>query len=254
MKSEPFEPRDDSLELIEKCIQDISTDVAQLHDWFANYAQAQKKRIAFDCDLVEEYCDPETVIVEAASIPLLLTIPLKLKGFHIIGVDIQPERFQTTIQQFELDVRKCNIEQEALPFPENFCDAVVFNEIFEHLRINLIFTMRELFRILKPGGRLFLSTRNVRSLMGIRNFLFHKICQSGSTDIFREYSKLEDLGHMGHVREYTSTEVSRFLIKIGFQVEEVIYRETYDSYPNRVVTRFFPNLRPAFSCIARKPS
>ena len=130
---------------------------------------------------------------------------------------------------------------------------IVFNEIFEHLRINLIFTMTELFRILKPGGVLLLSTPNLRSLSGIRNFLFQKRSQSGYWDIYEQYEKLVNLGHMGHIREYTSVEVFTFLSKIGFRVESLVYRGTYRSRIDNWIIKFRPNLRPFISYIVRKP-
>ena len=121
------------------------------------------------------------------------------------------------------------------------------------MRIDLIFTMQELFRILKPNGCLFLSTPNVRSWVGIKNFFFKKKVQSCSTDIFLEYSKLKTLGHMGHVREYTSAEIKVFLRKMGFVIEETIYRGSYETFPGNCIIRFNPRLRPFFTCIARKP-
>ena len=120
--------------------------------------------------------------------------------------------------------------------------------------INLIFTMREVLRILKPGGQLLLSTPNMRSLRGIRNFLFKRRVQSGWWDIYEQYEKLETLGHMGHVREYTATEVTGFLRRVGFEPEEIIYRGSLQSKLDNLIIRLKPNLRPYFSCIARKPS
>jgi SAM-dependent methyltransferase len=250
---ESFKWSQESIRVIEKCANEIIADSPDIADWFKKYAHTQRDRIAFDYEFVKKNCTKESIIVEIASIPLLLTIPLKKANYNIIGVDIYPERFRTTIQRFLLDIRKCDIENEPLPFPDNFCDYILFNEIFEHLRIDLIFTMKEVLRILRPGGRLFLSTRNLHSLVGIKNFVFKKIAQSGSTDIYNEYSKLESIGHMGHVREYTSTEVSNFLIKIGFEMNALIYRGKYQSFIDNLIIKVNPRLRPYYTCIAHKP-
>jgi hypothetical protein len=40
----------------------------------------------------------------------------------------------------------------------------------------------------------------------------------------QEYSKLETLGHMGHVREYTVPEVGHTLSNLGFKCSKVLYR------------------------------
>ena len=43
---------------------------------------------------------------------------------------------------------------------------MLFNEVFEHLRINLVFTMTEVHRVLEPNGVLMLSTSNPTSWKG----------------------------------------------------------------------------------------
>lgn len=47
----------------------------------------------------------------------------------------------------------CNISKENLPFQDNDVDEVVCIDILEH--VDLIFVMREIHRVLKPNGKLF---------------------------------------------------------------------------------------------------
>lgn len=253
INSEPFEPTANSLRFIEEWSEKIVAKNAQDHNWFLSYAKKHKKRIAFDLDFIQKQSLINSTIVEVGSVPLLLTLALKQKKYQVLGIDISPERFIKTIDRFNLDVRKCDIELENLPLPDNFCDFVIFNEIFEHLRINLIFTIRELLRIIKPGGRLYLTTPNVRSLRGIKNILFKNKCFSTSGDLYRQYERLEMIGHMGHVREYTSSEVVDFLEKLGFTPEEIIYRGDFKSKTDNMIVRLWPSLRPYFTVMARKP-
>jgi SAM-dependent methyltransferase len=250
---EPFKPDPATLKLIEKFGREIAIDNPEIQGWFADYFEGHKHRIAFDYDMVKKYACKDSIIVEVGATPYLLTIPLMQEYKKVISIDIAPERFNKTIQKFQLEVRKCDIEREPLPLEDNFSDVIIFNEIFEHLRINLIFTMREVFRIIKPGGLLLLSTPNLRSLSGIKNFLFRKTAQSGCWDIYEQYEKLVKLGHMGHVREYTSVEVYAFLRKTGFNIESIIYRGKYQSTMDNWIIKIRPNLRPYFSCIAKKP-
>jgi SAM-dependent methyltransferase len=167
---------------------------------------------------VDEHCDKDAAIIEFGAVPLLLTASLARLGYSITGVDIAPERFSRAINDLALEVVRCNIETERLPFHDSQFDVALFNELFEHLRINPIFTMREVHRILKPGGLLFLSTPNLRSLAGLANFLLRNRCYSCESDPYDEFSELEGLGHMGHVREYTTREITEFLGRIGFEV------------------------------------
>ena len=121
------------------------------------------------------------------------------------------------------------------------------------MRINLIFTMSELFRVLKPGGVLFLSTPNIRSAGGIYNLLVRDLCYSSTPSVYDQFEKLYSLGHMGHMREYTATETIDFLARIGFHAEKVIWRGEY-SGKKGVIAKLFPNLRRRFTVVARKPS
>jgi hypothetical protein len=70
---------------------------------------------------------------------------------------------------------------------------------------------------------------------------------------YEEYRKLNVLGHMGHVREYTPTEVVEFLEAIGFEVTAVIYRGEYSGIMERALTKLIPRLSPFVSYLARRP-
>ncbi len=137
--------------------------------------------------------------------------------------DIDPSRIKDISDL--LPVKQVDLDKFTDPELEAY-DVILFLEILEHLRGNLIQTMTGLLESLKPNGRLILSTPNFRSVMGMYKFLFKGIGYAASSDLYHEWSKLENIGHMGHVREYTSRELSQFLERIGFDVEKVIYRPT----------------------------
>ncbi|NET09672.1 MAG: class I SAM-dependent methyltransferase [Symploca sp. SIO2B6] len=183
---------------------------------------------------------------------MFLTEALSLSNYDVTGIDIAPERYQKTIEKISLNIVKCDIELEKLPFEDNSFDAVIFNEIFEHLRINPVFTLSEVRRIIKPSGTLILSTTNLRSLHGLYNFLLRNRSYSCAGNIYAQYQKLEKLGHMGHVREYTTEEVIEFLDNIGFAVTDIIYRGRFNTKSKRLLAKIFPNLRPFVSYVAKK--
>jgi hypothetical protein len=70
--------------------------------------------------------------------------------------------------------------------------------------------------------------------------------------VYAQYEKIETLGHVGHVREYTSKEVAIFLEKIGFKVQDLIFRGRYGTNVEQALARLFPGLRPFVSVIAGK--
>ena len=253
VRREPFRPSDASLAIVEDCGKKIAPDEQRLADWHRSFVAGHKERIAFDLDIVRKHAPGNGSIFEVGSIPLLLTAALSALDYDVTGCDIAPERYSTAIRAAGINVVKCDIEKERLPFADNSFDAVVFNELFEHLRVNPIFTLSEVLRVMKPSATLMLSTPNLRSWGGVKNYFFKNRAFSCSGDTYDEYQKLLKLGHMGHVREYTTTEVTDFIRKIGFELTKVIYRGAYPTAFAQTLIRSVPSLSPFVSYVATKP-
>ena len=230
----------------------IQADESSLESWFSRYYRQHRKRLAVDLEIVSREIETEARILEYGAVPLLLTGALKVLGYKVSGLDIRPQRFATAIDTLDLDVIRCDVETEAVPFRAGTFDAVLFNELFEHLRVDPIFTLRETHRVLKPSGVLLLSTPNLRSFRGLRNLLLRQQGHAASGGVYEQYEKLGTLGHMGHVREYTAREVSDFLTQIGFRVDKTIYRGGHGRGPVGVAERVAPSLRPFFTLLATR--
>ncbi len=193
----------------------------ELGNWSKNYLNLHKKRYFHDIEtLKKHYTDGE--ILEIGAAPYQLTYLLKQLNFPITGIDIAPERHQNFLNDVSLNIKKCNIENDRLPFKNNYFKFILFNEVFEHLRINPIKTLREINRVLHPNGTLMLSTPNLYSIYNIFKMLRGK----GFDNPYNEFLKLETIGHMGHVREYSISQMVEFLEKTGFKGVEV-YRVSH---------------------------
>ncbi len=251
-EAEPWSFPERSFELLDAVASRIQPDDAALCEWFSTYQRQHRTRLVADLRIIEQHVASGARVLECGAVPLLATGVLVELGYEVSAVDIAPERFQAAIASLGLDVRKCDLETEPLPFGSETFDAVVFNEIFEHLRINPIVTLREVCRVLKSNGSLLLSTPNLRSFRGIRNLVFRNQGHAASAGVYRQYEKLETLGHMGHVREYTTREVSDFLTPIGFRVDKVIFRGGHGRGMVGFAERLAPTLRPFFTLIATK--
>lgn len=250
--AESFQPGSESLRKIDEIAAVAAPDDAALATWYQHYSRNHRERIAFDIDHALHHLPAGGTILEYGSVPPLFTGALAGSGFTVRGLDLAPDRFASAFKRLHLEVARCNIETEPVPHPDNAFDGVVFNEVFEHLRINPIFTLREALRVLKPGGVFLLSTPNLWSFRGIRNFLFRQQAGVQCVDMFAEYEKLATIGHMGHVREYTPREVVDFLQRVGFQVEGLIHRGDYPSRAGKLAARLWRTMRPGLTVIARK--
>jgi ubiquinone/menaquinone biosynthesis C-methylase UbiE len=253
-RSQSFHPSRESLRRVEDCAKNISPQEKYLEEWHSSYISNHKFRIASDLDIVNEQVKRGSSILEFGSIPLLFTSAVSSGNYNVTGIDKAPERYKSAIENTGLRVIKCDIETEKLPFADNSFDAIVFNELFEHLRINLIFTLSEVFRVLRFGGVMMLSSPNLRSLNGLYNFLVKNRAYSCCENPYEEYQKLEKLGHMGHVREYTTTEIIDFLTNVGFDTTSVIYRGQLNTKFKNLLAMAFPSLRPFVSYVSLKPA
>lgn len=252
-----------ALRLIDECASQVAGDDEVINDWTVNYARHHRYRLSDDLALIARTVDPSQRILEFGSSPPIMTLALKRSGYDVVGLDLAPERFARTIAAHGLDVRRVNFETEPVPVDKASFDAVLFNEVFEHLRIDLIGTLRGVRRVMRVGGTLMLSTPNMRSVRGLWTLLTRRTtCHIGS-DLFGEWDKIRRFGHMGHVREYTAAEVARFLEQVGFEIRRVEYRDygppvrkslsvRLQSVMEKTACVLMPSLRPLFSIIATK--
>jgi SAM-dependent methyltransferase len=254
---------DGCLKSIEEAVASVRTDDPRMAEWLANYALNHRHRLAEDLDMVGAHARQGAKILEFGSIPPLLTLGAKRMGYDIHGLDIAPERFSTAIREHNLDIRKVDFEREPVPFRDETFELVLFNEVFEHLRIDLIFTMGEVARVMKTGGKLLLSTPNLRSVRGLWNLLIHGTAGHIGTDLYEEYDQLRRYGHMGHVREYTPREVSRLLLRLGLVTRRRFFRYNRSRRktgwrPNPlglfegITCALVPTLKPVFSLVCEK--
>jgi SAM-dependent methyltransferase len=231
----------------------IEPDDPGLAEWCGLYWIDHKERIRQDLMLCEQYFRGRAAILDVGCIPPFLSGALKLLEFPVSGVDIAPERFAHSIEKLSLTIHKCDIEKEPLPFPDKTFDGVILNEVLEHLRIDLIFTLREIHRTMRQGGILMLSTPNLYSFRGILNFLRNQRAFSVAGSTYTEFQKLHRLGHMGHVREYTPVEVEELMVQCGFVPHRRIFRGKGARKIECIITKIFPKLQPFFTVILQRP-
>lgn len=222
-----------------------------LHDRVKKYAGNHRARIAFDIDYVLKNCARDARLLDCGAWPFICSVALKRLGFSVDSIDIGSEPMDAVVQKLEISLVISNIETSPIPFADGHYDGVLLNEVFEHLRIDLVHSMTEIKRVLADDGVFFLSTPNLRSVAGIKNLLLRNDPFTSIPFRYDQWDKVRSLGKMGHVREYTYTELCRFLSDVGYSKFSVVMRGR-----NRGRLGFIdlvaPKLRPRFSILARK--
>ncbi len=151
------------------------------------------------------------------------------------------------------DVIKCDIEKERLPFKNNIFDEVYSSNLFEHLK-NPNFTLKEMVRVLKHGGRIVIKTDNAGFWLYYNSKSKWKVHHGG-------YEKLGAHGKFDrHYALYTPHHIKNHLDLLGVKVIKISYNSDFQglSLPIRLVnwilskTRFNYMAFPRISVIGIK--
>jgi SAM-dependent methyltransferase len=103
--------------------------------------------------------------------------------------------------------RNFNVEEDRFPYDDGSFDVVIFAEIIEHLVADPSRALREIRRVLRPGGALVLTTPNAARLENVAKM----VAGAGINDRYSGY------GPYGrHNREFTRAEVEQLLRFEGF--------------------------------------
>ena len=122
-----------------------------------------------------------------------------------------------------------DIETDRLPYNDNSFDGVLFCEVIEHLTNDPQQALIEISRVLRPGGKLILTTPNVARLENVARLM-------SGWNIYDPYSGFGPTGR--HNREYTKHELSRLLTHCGFDIDVMF---TADVHTNRAID-YYPQL------------
>ena len=88
-------------------------------------------------------------------------------------------------------------------------DTVILAEVLEHLRISPMTALREIHRILKPGGHLILTTPNIARLANLAYLLLGRNIVEPFPEDDSDLEHITD--KVSHIREYTMHELKQLV-------------------------------------------
>lgn len=234
-----------------------------------NLSVTAQPRFRFVRDLILRDFPPPAKVVELGSAPGDQIAALANLGYEATSVDLgeaedqwgsgEQGYFRNLLESAGVENITWNLEEIPYPLPAEHFDAVVLTEVLEHLREYPSRSLAEAFRILRPGGRLYLTTPNSAYVVRRMQLLF------GRTVHTRLPDWIGGLPHARHAREYTFAEARTLLEHVGFRVvhEESRHFHLSDGRSSRLATlgksgldriaQMRRTLGPAIVMIAERP-
>lgn len=234
------------------------------------YSSAAGERYELVLQHLRRDFPPPARVVELGAAPGEQSIGLAVAGYDVTAVDIgiasdewegaAEGTMAARFEQHRVELVLWNLEETPYPLPDDSFDAVVMTEVFEHLRDYPIRSLEETRRILKPGGRLYLTTPNAAYIRNRLQLLRGRNTASSLPDW------IGGLPFARHAREYTFSEMHELLTTAGLEPEVLTSRHLHvhsgrGSVAARTgkrlldaVARARPTLGPAIIAVARRPT
>lgn len=153
----------------------------------------------------------ETVVASSKVAELSIGI-----DFSWDAVDISHSYLQTPSLNSREKVKLLRADAERLPFKDEIFDKIFFLDIIEHLSCSEVkFTLKEIFRVLKPGGLLIIHTMPNRWYFNI-GYQLERIAKGL---ILNQKIPKNPRGRYDflHINEQTPLSLKIYLLKAGFK-------------------------------------
>ena len=203
--------------------------------WEAGYLEYHRRRYQDTLRLLPDGHGRR--LLDVGSFPGHLSALAQARGWQVAGLNNDIEgaspwaAFLERCQRRGIEILACEVERQPFPAPTASFDAVLLCELFEHLHLNPFHTLKEIFRVLRPGGLFLLTTPNVRRAETLFRYLHGWGYQPPVGRTFHEL--WPSLLYHRHNREYTANELVYYLDRQGkdlyeFRLDRVYHSDSLD--------------------------
>jgi SAM-dependent methyltransferase len=167
-------------------------------------------------------------LLDVGSFPGHLTIAAHHLGYQVEGLTGKAESIPSLemivdrLSRYSITTALADVETEPFPFSDGVFDVVLASEIIEHLHFNPYRLLKESFRVLKPGGRILITTPNIGRLENVIRLI--KGLNIHSEISGRFYESFSSILSARHIREFTASDLEYMLEaqnKETYRFEEV---------------------------------
>lgn len=218
------------------------------------------------CEIADRLRACRRVLDVGAGHGMLLALLNEL-GHVCCAVDFadRSARYPDVYQARGIAFHACNVEIDPLPFAADAFDAVTCCQVLEHFTHSHLHAVREMRRVLAPGGIIEIDVPNAASFRNRSRMLRGKNITYDYREHYLEAEPVFDRGYsfypLRHNREFTRDELALLLEAGGFRDIEVRFlrsrrhREGFERLKSigTALKDAVPSLRKSLIAFARKP-
>ena len=210
------------------------------------YHEKIKKRIWFTYDKTKNLIAPGNVVAEIGVGPISFLSRVMHKA-TVVGIDLNASQ-SFLCHKYGIELRICDVISRPLPLEDESIDVIFLLETIEHLCMYPGELFDSIYKKLKKGGHLIVSSVNfLRFSNRIRVI-------SGKNPLINHFEYSDD--GRNHIREYLLEEMIYYLQKSHFQIRQ---KYTFGISDNSFLVKnlmkivyLYPNFRNYFMVIANK--
>jgi 2-polyprenyl-6-hydroxyphenyl methylase/3-demethylubiquinone-9 3-methyltransferase len=221
------------------------------------YFNFHKNRFIRMAETVEAKSGGKGRVLDIGSHYLHSSLILKRMGYEVQSMDVAAFWNLDFVQQRALEngllpIVENNLETlSGLEGKADVYDIIVFAEIFEHITFNPIRFWKHIYRLIKSGGFIYISTPNSLTLYNLFRQLKNIFLLKGIGLSVEMIFKNVTYGH--HWKEYSVAEIREYFAALSPDFAVTIHNYHYKMYPaNTFVQKLrrglvgFSNLFPFF--------
>ncbi len=207
--------------------------------------------------------DATRILEIGAYLGIVSTAASKL-GFQVDAFELHEfchnERLQALYARNGVRLSPGDLSEYRLPFEDGTFDAVVMCETLEHLNFNPLPVIREINRVTRMGGVIYIAMPNGACLNKRLRLLCGQSVCNPIGDYFYQVDQRYNMKVGLHWREYMAYETQEMLEGIGYEVIETYFFESADLEPRlrlrrrlgKVLRDLWPALRHDQIVVGRK--
>jgi SAM-dependent methyltransferase len=158
-------------------------------------------------------------VLDVGALPGHLLLALgRLGAAQLIGLDYDPDRFgfRERLEDQGVRIYKCDAQTQKFSLPDGSVDLVLFTEVIEHFSGSPAPALNEIKRVLRPGGKLIITTPNISNLANRLRRLFGR-------PLDPDEAATGPKSQQRHHHEYRMQELKSLVTSAGFSIESSAY-------------------------------